>query len=156
MHVHPMYPPRLGSWMPLFVANGVLGIRDMGSPMKVADVKHLCEEIAAGSQPGPRIIDAGPILDGQKQPPPFSDFFIQVTGTAQGRDLVRSIKAEGFDFVKVYSGLPRDIYFAIVDEAKARKALRSQGTFRRPFLRSKRLTPDRKAWSTCLEFTWRV
>jgi imidazolonepropionase-like amidohydrolase len=119
MHVHAMYPPRLDSWMLLFVANGVLGIRDMGSPMKMADVKHLREEIAAGSQPGPRIIDAGPILDGQKQPPPFSDFFIQVTGTAQGRDLVRSIKSEGFDFVKVYSGLPRDIYFAIVDEAKA-------------------------------------
>src|SRR6516162_7489093 len=34
-----------------------------------------------------------------------------------------------------------------------RKALRSQGTFRRLFLRSTRLTPDRKAWSTCLEFT---
>jgi len=27
----------------------------------------------------------------------------------------RSIKSDGFDFVKVYSGLPRDIYFAIVD-----------------------------------------
>jgi imidazolonepropionase-like amidohydrolase len=119
MHVHAMYPPRLDSWMPLFVANGVLGIRDMGSPMKMADVKHLREEIGAGSRPGPRIIDAGPILDGQKQPPPFSDFFIQVIGTAQGRDLVRTIKSEGFDFVKVYSGLPRDVYFAIVDEAKA-------------------------------------
>jgi imidazolonepropionase-like amidohydrolase len=119
MHVHAMYPPRLDSWMPLFVANGVLGVRDMGSPMKLADVKRLREEIAAGSRPGPRIIDAGPILDGQKQPPPFSDFFIQVTTPAQGRDLVRSIKAEGFDFVKVYSGLPREVYFAIVDEAKA-------------------------------------
>ena len=119
MHVHAMYAPRLDSWMPLFVANGVLGIRDMDSPMRMADVQHLREEIAAGSRPGPRIVDAGPILDGQKQPPPFSDFFIQVTAPAQGRDLVRSIKSEGFDFVKVYSGLPRDVYFAIVDEAKA-------------------------------------
>jgi len=33
-----------------------------------------------------RIIDAGPILDSQKQPP-FSDFFVYATGTAQGRDL---------------------------------------------------------------------
>ena len=120
MHVHAMYTPRLESWMPLFVANGVLGIRDMGSPMKLADVKHLREEIAAGLRPGPRIVDAGPILDGQKKPPPLADFFVQVTGTAQARDLVRSIKSEGFDFVKVYSGLPRDVYFAIVDEAKAR------------------------------------
>jgi len=119
MHVHAMYVPRLDSWMPLFVANGVLGVRDMGSSMKLADVKRLREEIAAGSRPGPRIIDAGPILDGQKQPPPFSDFFIYVTGAAQARDLVRSIKSEGFDFVKVYSGLPREVYFAIVDEAKA-------------------------------------
>ena len=119
MHVHAMYTPRLESWMPLFVANGVLGIRDMGSPMKLADVKHLREEIAAGLRPGPRIVDAGPILDGQKKPPPLADFFVQVTGTAQARDLVRSIKSEGFDFVKVYSWLPRDVYFVIVDEAKA-------------------------------------
>src|SRR5215469_19653 len=105
MHVHAMYLPRLDSWMPLFVANGVLGIRYMGSPMKLADVKRLREEIAAGSRPGPRIIDAGPILDGQKKLPPLSDFFIQVTAPAQGREMVRSIKSEGFDFVKVYSWL---------------------------------------------------
>lgn len=73
-HVHAMYAPRIDSWMPLLVANGVLGIRDMGSPMKMADVKRLREEIAVGSRPGPRIIDAGPILDGQKKPPPFSIF----------------------------------------------------------------------------------
>ena len=119
MHVHAMFAPTLDSWMAVFVANGVLGMRDMGSPMKLADVRHLREEIVAGLRAGPRIVDAGPILDGQKKAPPLSDFFVQVTGTAQARDLVRSIKSEGFDFVKVYSWLPRDVYFAIVDEAKA-------------------------------------
>jgi len=35
-----------------------------------------------------------------------------------GRDAVREIKKDGYDFVKVYNGLSRDAYFAIVDEAK--------------------------------------
>ena len=36
----------------------------------------------------------------------------------QGRAAVDQMKREGSDFVKVYSGLSRDAYFAIADEAK--------------------------------------
>ena len=46
MHVHAMFQPRIDSWMPLLVANGVLSIRDMGSPMKLVAVDRLREEIA--------------------------------------------------------------------------------------------------------------
>src|SRR5262249_43534077 len=35
-----------------------------------------------------------------------------------GRQAVRKTKEQGFDFVKVYNLLPRDVYFAIADEAK--------------------------------------
>ena len=34
---------------------------------------------------------------------------------------MRSIKQSGYDFVKVYQFLPRDVYFAIADEAKQQK-----------------------------------
>jgi len=118
MHVHAMYPPRIDSWMPLLVANGVLGVRDMGSPMKLSDVDRLRKGIAEGKQLGPRIVDGGPIVDGRKAPYPRSEFFIQVKTPEEGRDVVGSIKANGSDFVKVYSWLPRDAYFAIAAEAR--------------------------------------
>jgi hypothetical protein len=95
MHVHAMYQPRIDSWMPLLVANGVLGIRDMGSPMKPTDVDRLRNDITAGKQIGPRIVDAGPVVDGRKPPYPRSEFFIQVKTQEEGRDVVRSIKANG-------------------------------------------------------------
>src|SRR5262249_52020618 len=34
---------------------------------------------------------------------------------------VRRTKQEGYDFVKVYNLLPRDVYFAIADEAKKQR-----------------------------------
>jgi hypothetical protein len=119
MHVHALWAPRIDSWMPLLVANGVLGIRDMGSPMKLADVNRLRQEIAEGKQPGPRIVATGSIVDGRKgMTYPRSEFFIEVKTPEEGRDIVRSKKATGSDFVKVYSWLARDVYFAIGDEAK--------------------------------------
>jgi hypothetical protein len=118
MHVHAMYAPRIDSWMPLLVANGVLGIRDMGSPMKLSDVDLLRKDIAAGKRLGPRIVDGASVVDGRKVPYPRSEFFIQVKTPEEGRDVVRAIKANGSDFVKVYTWLARDVYLAITDEAK--------------------------------------
>jgi imidazolonepropionase-like amidohydrolase len=37
---------------------------------------------------------------------------------AEARQLVRKAKQEGADFVKVHDGVPRDAYFALVDEAR--------------------------------------
>jgi hypothetical protein len=37
---------------------------------------------------------------------------------AQGRAAVQTLKKRGVDFIKVHSKLPRDAYFAIVDEAR--------------------------------------
>jgi imidazolonepropionase-like amidohydrolase len=41
MHVHAVFAERLDSMFPMFVANGVLGIRDMGTSMPLADIDHL-------------------------------------------------------------------------------------------------------------------
>ena len=48
--------------LPLLIANGVTGIRDMGGDFEL--IKSLRNEIAAGGIPGPRIIAAGPQLIG--------------------------------------------------------------------------------------------
>jgi len=85
MHVHAMYASRIDSWMPLLVANGVLGIRDMGSPMKLSDVDLLRKDIVAGKRLGPRIVDGASVVDGRKAPYPRSEFFIQVKTPEEGR-----------------------------------------------------------------------
>jgi imidazolonepropionase-like amidohydrolase len=38
MHVHALFPERLDSMFPMFVANGVLGIRDMGTSMPLTEI----------------------------------------------------------------------------------------------------------------------
>jgi imidazolonepropionase-like amidohydrolase len=116
MHVHSVFAERLDSMFPTFVANGVLGIRDMGTSMPLADIDQLRQQTANGSRLGPRIVAAGPILDGR--PKPLRPNFLAITTPEEGRETVRSLKANGSDFIKVYSQLSRDSFLAIAAEAK--------------------------------------
>jgi hypothetical protein len=50
--------------------------------------------------------------------PPHPEHAISVHNAAEGRQAVRSLKAMGADFVKVYDGVPKNAYFAIAAEAK--------------------------------------
>jgi hypothetical protein len=97
------------------VANGVLGIRDMGGVAK--EVFPLRDAIAHGQQLGPKIVACGPIIDG---PDSWSnpDFTISVKNAAEARAAVVSLKKQGTDCIKVYDGLSRDSYYAIIQEAK--------------------------------------
>ena len=99
----------------MYVANGVLGIRDMGGAAQ--KVFPLREATASGQLIGPRIVARGAIVDG---PGSFSnpEFTVSVGTTEEAREAVRAHKKEGTDFIKVYDGLSRDAYFAIVAEAK--------------------------------------
>jgi cytosine/adenosine deaminase-related metal-dependent hydrolase len=54
-------------------------------------------------------------VDGPKPVWPFS---IAVADETQARQAVASLKRRGVDFIKVYSLLPRDAYFALADEAR--------------------------------------
>jgi imidazolonepropionase-like amidohydrolase len=116
MHVHAVFDERLDSMFPTFVANGVLGIRDMGTSMPLAEIDQLRKETAGGSRLGPRIVAAGPILDGR--PKPLRPNFLAINTPEEGREAVRRLKTGGADLIKVYSQLSRDSFLAIVDEAK--------------------------------------
>lgn len=116
MHVHAVFAERLDSMFPMFVANGVLGIRDMGTSMPLTDIDPLRKETANGSRLGPRIAAAGPILDGR--PRPMRPNFLAITTPEEGRDAVRQLKTGGSDFIKVYSWLSRDSFLAIAEEVK--------------------------------------
>ena len=108
MHVHWFHK----DYLPLFVANGVTGIRIMwGMPLH----QQWRQEIERGVLLGPRMAIASAIVDGPKPIWPGS---IAVGTDAEGRQAVIRSKQEGADFIKVYSRLTREGYFAIADEAK--------------------------------------
>ncbi len=107
MHVH-LYDER---FLPLFIANGVTGVRQMfGSPLNL----DWRERAARGQLLAPRLVIASPIVDG---PNAVWGGSIKVANETEARQAVQKIKSLGFDFVKVYSDLPRDAFYAIADEA---------------------------------------
>lgn len=117
MHVHALRRERVSYFFPLFIANGVTGIRDMGTTEDgFASLAGLRKEIADGTLLGPRIIAAGRILDGAK--PAVPENSIPFSSETEARHAVRFLKQTGADFIKVYSGIPRKQYFAIIDEAR--------------------------------------
>ena len=112
MHVHFFDAERT---LPLFVANGVLGVRELGGPMD--DVLRWRADAVAGKIISPRIVTAGRILDGD--PPSSRPEYTRVVKTPEdGRTAVRELKARGVDCLKVYDALSRETYFAIADEAR--------------------------------------
>src|SRR2546430_4867738 len=71
------------------------------------------KELEQGTLLGPRMVIASPIVDG---PNPIWPGSISVGNAAEAREAVRTLKQAGADFIKIYSRLPRDAFFAIVDE----------------------------------------
>jgi imidazolonepropionase-like amidohydrolase len=117
MHVHTL----MGDWMPgatdvtlpLFVANGVTGIRTMGDELPA--ILQWRDAIAQGKLLGPRMVSSGPMLDGPKPNFPAS---VHIASPADAVHAVDSLKAQGVDFIKIQSLIPRDAYFAAASEAR--------------------------------------
>jgi imidazolonepropionase-like amidohydrolase len=117
MHVHLVF----GDWfpdaqdisLPLFVANGVTGVRDMGSELDI--VQRWRNEIEAGRLLGPRIFTSGPMLDGPKPRFPSS---AAIATPEDAHRAVADLKRKGADFIKLQSLIPREAVFAIAEEAK--------------------------------------
>lgn len=115
MHVHTVFKGRPERFFPMFIANGVTGVRDMASDLGF--LKQLRKDISEGSLVGPRVI-GGPMVDGPL--PIWPDPSISISDEASARQTVASVKDRGADFIKVYSLIPRPAYFALADEAKKR------------------------------------
>lgn len=112
MHMHLSMVSDLG--LLLLIANGVTGVCDMGGDLDEIDKWR--EQITTGTRLGPRIIRAGPAVDGpRKEEGPHR---LTVNNAAEARQAVDSLKKRGVDFLKVYHFLSRDSYFALADEAK--------------------------------------
>lgn len=113
MHVHGT---RRESTYPLYLANGVTGVREMFGP---PDARAFRSALAAKKLAAPRIFLAGPIIDGS---PPIWPHSVALSTVEEARRAVIEQKQHGVDFIKVYQLLPRDAYFAILAES-ARQGL---------------------------------
>jgi hypothetical protein len=121
MHVHSAF----GDWfpggreviLPLFIANGVTGVRDMGGDL--APLFEWRKQIAAQQIVGPRMMVSGPMLDGYLPDGKSLRFpsSIPVTTPTSAVAAVDSLKEQGVDFIKVQSAISHDAYLAAAAEA---------------------------------------
>ena len=117
--------------LPLYVAYGVTNVRDMqGCPAPddpfvacAEDKRRWTREALAGTRIAPRVVATtswmanGPgMVKRLKNVPPYFD-----TATPeQARQFVRHFAGQA-EAIKVYDRLPREAYFALVDEARKQK-----------------------------------
>jgi len=107
MHVHLWDRYELG----LYLANGVTAVRNVwGMPMHL----RMKEEAHRGEYLSPRIYTTGPKLTGQEV---IDGSNWQLSDVAEARSRVRTFHDEGYDFVKTYYGLSRELFEAILAEA---------------------------------------
>jgi imidazolonepropionase-like amidohydrolase len=128
MHVHLAFTndaARIQStsalMLPLLIANGVTGVRDMGSNLDA--VLAMRDASAAHRAVSPRIVTSGPMLDG---PTSRYQVIVKVATAEDGRAAVRELHDRGVDFIKTQSRIPRDAYFALADES-AKLGMRFEG-----------------------------
>jgi len=96
-----------------YLANGVLQVFSLASMSETIGQRV---EVESGRVLGPHIATAA-MLDGS--PPMWPLGMTRAAATPEdGRQAVRDAKAEGYEFIKVYSKLTLETFTAIVDEAR--------------------------------------
>lgn len=114
MHVHITMPGGR-EVLPLYIAKGVTGVRDMASDWTT--LTSWRADITQGTLVGPRIVTSGPYLEGGDQPIPH----LLVKTPADAEPAVDSLRKLGVDFIKVHGQLSPESYFAIARAARARR-----------------------------------
>lgn len=119
MHIHAFFTNDTARFhttsevmLPLFIANGVTGVRDLGSNLEATLATR--DSIDRHQLVGPRMKVSGPMIDG-----PTSRYAaaIKVATPDEARSAIRMLKSRGVDMIKTQTLIPRDAYFALADEA---------------------------------------
>lgn len=119
MHIHAFFSNDTARFhstsevmLPLFIASGVTGVRDLGSNLEATLGAR--DSIARHQLVGPRMKVSGPMIDG-----PTSRYAaaIKVATPEEARSAIRLLKSRGVDMIKTQTLIPRDAYFAMADEA---------------------------------------
>jgi len=118
MHVHIAGLNADPAWskqvlLPLLLANGITGVRDMGGDLSALLAWQ--RWIESGELIGPHIVAAGPFIaaSGDKTPEQYP-----VANADQARAAVDDLTKRGANFIKIISLPSRDAFFALADECK--------------------------------------
>jgi len=118
MHVHLAGVSADPAWskdvlLPLLLANGITGVRDMGGDLDA--LLSWKRDIESGRLLGPHIIASGPWLAGRGRKTPEQ---YPVANAEEARAAVRDLKQRGADFIKVISMPSREAFFVVAEEAR--------------------------------------
>ena len=127
MHVHTT---RLSPVLmhPLFIANGVTAVRDMGGCIGpedgfvacVDDKRNWSQAVAAGEMVGPRFDHITSLaMNGGQAIPNGMDKALGGSTVEGARQRVALDKSRGVDFLKTYTMLQKEPYFALAEAAAA-------------------------------------
>lgn len=111
LHVHLRHQDELVN----YVAWGVTTVMHLGGSGQsgLQQLKYR-DEIRSGARLGPNIYTTDRILDGD---PAIATGAHSIRSRADARHVVRELKADGFDFVKIYNNVSQPVFDAIVEEA---------------------------------------
>jgi imidazolonepropionase-like amidohydrolase len=115
MHVHVPGPlSNAGRMFGLFLANGITGVRDMGTT--VESLLALRSAVTTGASLGPRMVGAGVLIDGA--PIVYPGITRLATTPDDVRKGVDSLARAGVNFIKAYEMLRPEVYQALAEQAK--------------------------------------
>jgi hypothetical protein len=121
MHVHVRsYDPE--DILPMFVAYGVTGIRDLGLT-SLSSIKQAQAQISEGSMVGPRIISSGVIVEGAE--PRFRSSL----SVSSREDIARQLDPvveQGVGVIKLFQNVPGEVFQDVVAYAEE-KGLKTAG-----------------------------
>jgi imidazolonepropionase-like amidohydrolase len=112
MHVHLWDKENV---LPLYVAFGVTGVRDMGSNYTRTTAWR--KEIEDGKTIGPHIVTCGPPVDGAESRDDKLPV-ITVKSPEDARKAFDRLDGMDVDFVKILSTLPRQAFFALTEQCR--------------------------------------
>jgi hypothetical protein len=112
MHVHLWDDTNV---LPMFVAFGVTGVRDMGSNYE--RVRAWRRAIDDGKAIGPHIITPGPAIAGEPSSEPKLPVIV-VRTPAEARAAFDKLYDMNVDFAKILTNVPRDAYFALAEQCR--------------------------------------
>ena len=108
MHVHVWDKYELG----LYLSNGVTAVRNLwGMPMHL----RIKEDVIKGNIISPTFFTTGPKLTGSEF---IGDDNLNLSNPSEAKDKVISYKDKGYDLIKTYYGLDKEIFDAVIEQAK--------------------------------------
>jgi|GEM_PF-147941 len=118
MHVHALTGIKdpVRETLPLYLANGVVGVRDLGSTMEEL---RAYREQSTGAESIPELVGSGPLLDGPKQPW-HQKMALPLNTVEEATEAAEMLAGAGADFLKIYGNLSPEQYQAVSAVAKAK------------------------------------